>query len=116
MDFSSYFDTPLFPILPTSGSALTVPFGPGTGDTAVGACRKRWKHCSGHSASTQTAECREINSPFVQCCKEDEYQQKLTGLLAEVRHRLAVPTLVAVDFLSLAEDFGHVYLVTNRSY
>lgn len=115
-DFSSYFETQRLLMLPTSGSALTVPFGPGSGNKAIGTCRKRWKHWDGRDASTLKAECREMDSPFVRCREEDDYQQRLEALLAEVRDRFTVPTLVATDLFCLAEDLCHLYFVANSSY
>lgn len=115
-DHSSYFDTQLFFMLLTSGSALKIPFDSGRHHTAVGTWRKRWKHWVGRGASTLKTACRVLDSPFVLCCEKNVYQLKLAALLSEASRRSAVPTLVATDLQCLAEDLRDMYYVANRPY
>lgn len=57
-----------------------------------------------------------MDSPSVRCREEDEFQERLSALLAELRWGPAGPTDVAKDFLCLPEYLGHVYLVALRAY
>lgn len=49
-----------------------------------------------------------MDSPFVQCLEEDDYQKRLAVLLAEVRSRPEVPSAVANDLLALLEYLSQV--------
>lgn len=40
--------------------------------TAVRAWRKRWKYCNGRFGSDLQVTCVEMDSPYVQCCKEKD--------------------------------------------
>lgn len=57
-----------------------------------------------------------MDSPFVRFPEEDGYQQSLAALVAEVRRRSTLPTLIATDLLCLAESLGPLYFVSNHPY
>lgn len=113
-NFSAHFDTQRFTILPTSDSDLTGRFSRGNSDTAVVTWRKRREQWAGRDASTLRVAFCEINSPFLQERMENGYKQRLAALLADVRHRSTVATLPATDCFCLAEDFRHLYFLSNR--
>lgn len=54
-----------------------------------------------------------MDSTFSRCLKEDGYQRRSAALLAAVRRRPAVPTVIATDWLSSTEDLGHLYFVST---
>lgn len=57
--FLSYFNSELFPMVPTVRSALMAPFGRASRDTAVGAWQIWTKHQGTHGVSTLNAAFRE---------------------------------------------------------
>lgn len=59
--------------------------------------------------------CSEMDPPFVRFRKEDEYQRRLPGLFADVRHRPKEPALLATDLLVPPEDLGRLYILTRRA-
>lgn len=61
-------------------------------------------------------ECPEMNSLFVYCRKENEYQQRLAAQLAEVCRQPTVPTVVATDLFYPLDDLGHFFFVADRAY
>lgn len=50
--------------------------------------------------------CREMETPLVRRREEDEYENRLSTLLVEVRHRPNVPLVVAIDILALPMNLG----------
>lgn len=103
-------------MLPTAETALVVLYGLGVCDTATGAWGKYWKHWGGRNASGSQVACSEIDSLFVRCRKEGDYQRRLAGLLANVRRQPEVLTLVAIDLSVLPEDLGWSYVLARRAY
>lgn len=57
-----------------------------------------------------------IDSLFVRCRDENGYQRRLDLLLADVRRRTKVCTVVLPDSLTLFVYFGQFYYVERRSY
>lgn len=114
-DHRTRLDTLHFAVLPWTGAVLIFPYGRGSGDTAAGAWRKRWKQWGGWGALKLGTDSAEGYSPFV-CSREGHgYLRRLAPLLAEVRRRPKVPCVVPAELLALPEDFGHLYYVANRS-
>lgn len=70
----------------------------------------------GHGALHLKLGSQETDSLFVQWRKEDDYQKRLAVLLAEIRGRPAVPSVVTVNLLPLLEDLCRLYFMSNRSY
>lgn len=52
--------------------------------------------------------CEEMGSLFIRCREENKYQKRMTALVAELRRRPTVPSVLATDLVSLAEAFGRV--------
>lgn len=96
-------------MLPRADFASTILLGSVRRHEAAGACRRYWKHLEGHQALTPRMTCWVMGSPFVRSQEENEYQH----LLAEVRRRPIVLTVVAIDLSSLAEDFERVYVLAK---
>lgn len=115
-DHEMYFDTIRFSTSPSAEATLTVLFGPGIRDTAAGSWRERWKNWRGRGAPDLQAACHEIYPPFVRCHEEDDYEQNLATLLAEMCGRPYVPTFEAADVLKLPEHLGHLYFLANRAH
>lgn len=94
--------------LPSSRAVLAVPLGVSVRGTPAGARRKLWKHCGSRRALPLKAACQQIDSHFVCCRGEDDYQKGLAVLLAEVRRRPKVPSLVAFDLLEIQEVLSEI--------
>lgn len=73
-------------------------------------------HWQGRDASTVEAACCEIDSLFVRCHEMYGYQSRVAALLAELRRRCTVPTLVATDLLCLLEYLVHPHFIADRSH
>lgn len=113
--FAAYFETTSPFKLPSFGTSLVVLFELAVCDTAASALRKRWKHWAGCNASGSRAVCLDTDLSFARCREEHEYQRRLAGLLADVRRRPEVPTIVATNLLVLLEDLGKPYFLTRRA-
>lgn len=58
----------------------------------------------------------EMDSSF-ECCRDEKvYQRQFVLLLAEVRRRPELPTVVSLDILAFSKDFGCMYYEGNRLY
>lgn len=70
--------------------------------------RKRCKHWVGRRALQLKAAYHEMDSPFVPCREEDDYQKGLAVLLVKVLRRPEVQSVVAADLLALLKALSHV--------
>lgn len=70
-DDRSRFDTLRFSALPYHQSALVVPYGPGSSNTAAETWSKQWKHCGGRGALELSAASVKRHFPFVRHREED---------------------------------------------
>lgn len=62
------------------------------------------------------AACEEMDSPFIRRQEENDYQKRLEVLLAVVRRRPELPSVVAFDWLALLQDLSQVYVMSNQPY
>lgn len=65
---------------------------------------------------TVKTACGEMESQFVRCREENEYQQLLAALLAEMHRQPTVSTVMAMYLLCIPENLGHFYFVGNCIY
>lgn len=115
-DYRAFFDTIRFLMLPSAWAVLVVPFESRLRDNAAEAWQKRLKHCGGRGALELQAACQKVVSPFVRCREKDDYQKGLETLLAEVRRRPKVPSVVTIAALELSENLFRLYFISNRAY
>lgn len=67
----------------------------------------------GHGSLHLQVDYQKMDSPFVRCAEEDDYQKMLATLLADVNRRLEVPNVPAVILLVLWGSFVRLYLMSN---
>lgn len=113
-NYLTHFHALGFSMLPTF--SFTVPFSPGSCDTAVDSWRKLWKPWGGCGSFTLKVACHKMDFTFFQCLDEDDYQKMLASLLAKVRRSSTVLTVLPTVSLCTAENMDHLYSVANRLF
>lgn len=72
------------------------------------------KNCGGHDGLELLAASAKMDSPFLRRSDEYSYQRRLALMLAAVRQRPEIRTVLSSDLMTLSEDFGPLCHTDNR--
>lgn len=115
-NFVSHVDALQFSLLLVPESDRSKSVGPEPRDTTAGVRQNWWMHGTRCSAMTLKVAGRDIISRFARCWERERNQQRKTALLALIRRRSTVPTVVGMDPRCLSKNPGCFYAVVKCAY